>query len=96
MRRNAQLSQVHVLHPVAVDRTEQHGYAFKLGGAPDEMFHAAVRALNLVNSPASIITTDDHEVFERMQQSMTFGEREWIDWTRGFDGEQVGDDAIEA
>ena len=93
---NAQLSQVHVLHPVAVDRTEQHGYAFKLGGAPDEMFHAAVRALNLVNSPASIITTDDHEVFERMQQSMTFGEREWIDWTRGFDGEQVGDDAIEA
>jgi len=91
---NPQLNQIRILHPVTVDRTEQHGYVFKLAGAPDEMFHAAVRALNLVNSPASIITTDDHEVFERMQESMAYGERIWIDWTRGFDGERVADEAV--
>ena len=91
---NPQLNQIRILHPVAVDRTEQHGYVFKLAGAPDEMFHAAVRALNLVNSPASIITTDDHEVFERMQESMAYGERDWIDWTRGFDGERVSEAAV--
>ena len=91
---NPQLNQIRILHPVAVDRTEQHGYVFKLGGAPEPMFHASVRALNLVNSPASIITTDDHEVFERMQESMAYGERDWIDWTRGFDGEHVADSPI--
>ena len=58
------------------------------------MFHAAVRALNLVNSPASIITTDDHEVFERIQESMAYGERDWIDWTRGYDGVRVAEEAI--
>ena len=91
---NPQLSQIRILHPVAVDHTEQHGYVFKLGGAPEAMFHAAVRALNLVNSPASIITTDDHEVFERMQESMAYGERDWIDWTRGLDGERVTDSPV--
>lgn len=91
---NPQLSQLRILHPVAVDRTEQHGYLFKLDGAPDELFHAGIRALNLVNSPASIITTDDHEVFERIQAALAFGDRDWIDWTRGFDGRHVDDEAI--
>ena len=91
---NAQLSQVRILHPVAVDCTEQHGYVFKLAGAPEQMFHAGIRALNLVNSPASIITTDDHEVFERIQESLASGDRRWVDWSRGYDGARVRDNAI--
>jgi hypothetical protein len=29
-----------------------------------------------------------------MQESMAYGERIWIDWTRGFDGERVADEAV--
>ncbi len=91
---NPQLGQIRILHPVSVDRTEQHGYLFKLDGAPDELFRTAVRTLNLVNSPASIVTTDDHEVFERIQQALAYGNRAWVDWTRGLDGNRVTEEPI--
>lgn len=80
---NPVLQQIRTLQPVAVDRTEQHGYIFRLKGAPPEIFRVAVRLLNMANSPASIVTTDDHEVFERIQESLASGERDWVDWSRG-------------
>ena len=85
---NPILQQIRTLQPVAVDRTEQHGYVFRLKGAPDDIFRVAVRLLNMANSPASIVTTDDHEVFERIQESMASGERDWIDWSRGMGHEK--------
>jgi phenylpropionate dioxygenase-like ring-hydroxylating dioxygenase large terminal subunit len=84
---NPRLQQIRILHPVSVDHTEQHGYVLRLGGAPEGMFEAAVRTLNTNNSPASIVTTDDHEVFERIQESLANGESEWVDWSRGLDRE---------
>jgi phenylpropionate dioxygenase-like ring-hydroxylating dioxygenase large terminal subunit len=80
---NPRLQQIRILHPVAADWTEQHGYIVRLKGAPDAMFEAAVRMLNTNNSPASIVTTDDHEVFERIQESLASGATEWLDWSRG-------------
>ncbi len=91
---NPQLQQVRILQPVAVDRTEQHGYIFRLDGAPPELFRIAVRVLNNINSPASIVTTDDHEVFERIQDSLLCGEREWVDWSRGLGAEQPLDSGL--
>lgn len=84
---NPRLQQIRVLHPVAADHTEQHGYILRLGGAPAGMFEAAVRMLNTNNSPSSIVTTDDHEVFERIQESLASGAGEWVDWSRGLDAE---------
>lgn len=80
---NARLAQVRVLHPVGVDCTEQHGYIFRLGGAPQGMFEASVRMVNTNNSPSSIVTSDDHEIFERIQESLATGRAEWVDWSRG-------------
>src|SRR4030095_6211083 len=40
---NSRVAQIRVLQPVAVDCTEQHGYTFRLKGAPEEMFEASVR-----------------------------------------------------
>ena len=85
---NPLLQQIRALQPVAVDRTEQHGYVFRLKGAPEEIFRIAIRLLNMANSPASIVTTDDHEVFERIQESMVSGDRDWIDWSRGMGREK--------
>ena len=89
---NPGLQQIRILHPVAVDRTEQHGYIFRLVGAPDDLFHTSVRVLTSVNSPASIVTTDDHEVFEQIQGSLASGARDWVDWSRGLDLERPVDD----
>jgi phenylpropionate dioxygenase-like ring-hydroxylating dioxygenase large terminal subunit len=85
---NSRLAQIRVLQPVAVDCTEQHGYIFRLKGAPDEMFEATVRMVNTNNSPSSIVTSDDHEIFERIQQVLTAGENEWSDLSRGVDDER--------
>jgi len=84
---NARLAQIRILQPTAADSTEQHGYIFHLGGAPDRMFEASVRMVNANNSPSSIVTSDDHEVFERIQNALTGGASEWLDWTRGIDQE---------
>ena len=80
---NSRLAQIRVLQPVSVDCTEQHGYIFRLKGAPEEMFEEAVRMVNTNNSPSSIVTSDDHEIFERIQQSLVSGGQEWADWSRG-------------
>jgi hypothetical protein len=39
--------------------------------------------VNTNNSPSSIVTTDDHEIFERIQQSLATGAFEWVDLSRG-------------
>jgi phenylpropionate dioxygenase-like ring-hydroxylating dioxygenase large terminal subunit len=80
---NSRLAQIRVLQPVAVDCTEQHGYTFRLAGAPPEMFEASIRMVTTNNSPSSIVTTDDHEIFERIQETLETGDGEWEDWSRG-------------
>jgi phenylpropionate dioxygenase-like ring-hydroxylating dioxygenase large terminal subunit len=82
---NSRLAQIRILQPVAVDCTEQHGYTFRLAGAPEEMFEASIRMVTTNNSPASLVTTDDHEVFERIQETLQTGGAEWEDWSRGLD-----------
>ena len=84
---NSRVAQIRVLHPVSVDCTEQHGYIFRLKGAPEEMFEASVRMVNTNNSPSSIVTSDDHEIFERIQQSLAGGRHEWVDLSRGLEHE---------
>jgi hypothetical protein len=97
---NAQHQQMRVTIPVAVDRTIVRVHCFRLKGAPDEMFHRAVRFLSTLGSPASMIFSDDVEMLERCQQGLTKGgdqnggndcgmDREvWVDFSRGFDSDQ--------
>jgi phenylpropionate dioxygenase-like ring-hydroxylating dioxygenase large terminal subunit len=80
---NSRLAQIRQLQPVSVDCTEQHGYIFRLKGAPEEMFEASVRMVNTNNSPSSIVTSDDHEIFERIQRALQEGRYEWADLSRG-------------
>jgi phenylpropionate dioxygenase-like ring-hydroxylating dioxygenase large terminal subunit len=87
---NSRVAQIRVLQPVSVECTEQHGYTFRLKGAPEEMFEATLRMVNTNNSPSSIVTSDDHEIFERIQQSLATGENEWSDLSRGLEDEPKG------
>jgi phenylpropionate dioxygenase-like ring-hydroxylating dioxygenase large terminal subunit len=88
---NSRVAQIRVLQPVGVDCTEQHGYIFRLKGAFEEMFEFSVRTVNTNNSPSSIVTSDDHEIFERIQHSLAAGRHEWVDLSRGLEQEQAAE-----
>ena len=80
---NAQYQQMRVTIPVSVDRTIVHIHCFRLKGAPDEMFHRAVRFLTTLGSPMSMIFSDDVEMLERCQQGLARDVGPWIDFSRG-------------
>jgi hypothetical protein len=78
--------------PVSVDRTLLHIHCFRLKGAPDEMFHRAVRFLTTLGSPMSMIFSDDVEMLERCQQGLAKDVGPWIDISRGVGMEKSGAD----
>ena len=90
---NAQYQQIRVVQPVAPDRTIVRAMCFRLGGAPEGVFHRAVRFLTNLSSPASMIFADDAEIFEKVQAGLSDGSREWLDQSRGID-EAIGDGRI--
>ena len=86
---NAQYHQLRVVHPIAVDRTLVTSFCFRLAGAPGKIFERAVRFLTNINSPASMIFTDDMEIFERVQLGLRVQGRDWINIERGMTDEHV-------
>jgi phenylpropionate dioxygenase-like ring-hydroxylating dioxygenase large terminal subunit len=89
---NAQYQQMRVTIPLDVDRTMVRIHCFRLKGAPDEMFHRAVRFLSNIGSPASMIFSDDVEMLERCQQGLARDAVAWIDFSRGMDSDERGVD----
>jgi phenylpropionate dioxygenase-like ring-hydroxylating dioxygenase large terminal subunit len=89
---NAQYQQMRVTIPVSVDRTIVHIHCFRLKGAPDEMFHRAIRFLTTLGSPASMIFSDDVEMLERCQQGLAKDVGPWIDFSRGISSDRRGQD----
>ena len=69
---------IRVVRPIDVDTTEVNIYPIWLNGAPDEINHRAVRSLSATHSAASMIQTDDMEVFERAQRSLKSTANEWV------------------
>jgi phenylpropionate dioxygenase-like ring-hydroxylating dioxygenase large terminal subunit len=86
---NAQYHQLRVVRPLAVDRTIVSSYCFRLKGAPEGIFERGVRFLTNLGSPASMIFTDDLEVFGRCQAGLADKTDEWVDVQRGFGRDQA-------
>jgi phenylpropionate dioxygenase-like ring-hydroxylating dioxygenase large terminal subunit len=83
-------SHIRVIRPIAVDKTEIRVYPVRLNGAPDEMYQEVIRYLNITHSPASLIQTDDLEMFRRIQIGVHARGAEWVIFGRGF-GQDVAD-----
>ena len=82
---NAQYQQIRVVHPIAVDRTQITACCFRLKGAPESVFHRTVRFLSTINSPASMIFSDDIEIFARCQSGLSeAGGEGWVNVARGY------------
>ncbi|MSQ72239.1 MAG: ribosomal subunit interface protein [Betaproteobacteria bacterium] len=100
---NIRFQHVRVFEPVSVNRSIVRAFCLRLGGAPEDLFQIAVKFLTSLNSPASMISQDDHEVFNRMQRVLTserhdaLNAAEWINIARGREREQPhADGSIDA
>lgn len=89
---NTQLQQMRVGFPITVDKTVVVSHCFRLKGAPEEMFHRAVRFLSLTSSPASLVFSDDLEMFERCHAALAADGDAWINFQRGYGLEKQGND----
>ncbi len=69
---------IRVVRPIAVDRTEVNIYPIWLDGAPEEMNRRAIRSIAATHSAASMIQTDDVEIFERIQRGLSGPGNEWV------------------
>ena len=81
----SQFRQLRVVHPVAVDRTEVHTYAFRLKGAPRSMFEDTIAFANVTNGTGSPVLTDDLETYGRIGAGVTSEGAEWIQVGRGYE-----------
>jgi phenylpropionate dioxygenase-like ring-hydroxylating dioxygenase large terminal subunit len=78
---------VRVVRPIAPDRTEVRVYPIRLKGAPTELNRALVRYLNVTHSAASLIQTDDVEMFRRIQAGLAGEGGDWVWFNRHFSGD---------
>jgi hypothetical protein len=80
------------VQPLAVDRTLIQAWCFRLKGAPPEMFQRAVRFLTTLSSPASLIFSDDAEIFARCQAGLAQDNNDWLNLERGLTTDQAMSD----
>jgi phenylpropionate dioxygenase-like ring-hydroxylating dioxygenase large terminal subunit len=89
---NSRFQTMRLVQPVAVDRTVITSICFELGGAPPGMFDLALSFLNTASSAASMVASDDLEIFERCQRGMENSGDDWIDLSRGKHQDRVQED----
>jgi len=80
---NARFGAMRIVRPLAVDHTVVDVVCFKLDGAPPEMHDLTLQFVNLAASPASLVASDDLEIFERCQRGLGEPGNDWIDMGRG-------------
>ena len=94
---NSRFQTLRVVQPVAVDRTIVTSMCFRMEGAPPEMFDLSLRFLNTASSPASLVASDDLEIFERCQRGLADPAAAWIDMSRAIGSDaSVGGGALAA
>ncbi len=85
------LGYIKVIQPLAVDRTLSCVYPIRLKGAPPELFHATIRAVNNSNSPANFVLPDDLDMYRGTQDNLDAADEFWIDFGRGAGAETPDD-----
>jgi phenylpropionate dioxygenase-like ring-hydroxylating dioxygenase large terminal subunit len=83
----SQFQQLRVVHPISVNETVVHTYAFRLLGAPDRMFQNTVSFANVVNGTGSLVLTDDLEIYHRIGLGLVSAGKQWLEIGRGYEGD---------
>jgi hypothetical protein len=85
---NSRFAAMRVVQPLAADHTVVEVVCFRLDGAPQEMHELTLQFVNLAASPASLVASDDLEIFERCQRGLQDAASDWIDVRRGALGDR--------
>lgn len=80
---------IRIMNPVSVDCTENIIIPLKLKGAPEEMWHAALKSNNNSHSPSGMVMSDDMEVWIRCQDGLAAQTNDWVIFARGLSEEIV-------
>ncbi|HVQ93171.1 MAG TPA: Rieske 2Fe-2S domain-containing protein [Mycobacteriales bacterium] len=89
-------TQLRVINPLAVDKTEVHLYVYALDGAPEELNEGRYRAHERFYGPSGFGSPDDVEIFVCNQTGVQAGGVDYLLLARGLhrerqvDGEWVG------
>ncbi|HVZ46549.1 MAG TPA: Rieske 2Fe-2S domain-containing protein [Ramlibacter sp.] len=76
-------TQLRVIQPIAVDRTEVTGYAFAPAGEPADQRRKRLRFYEDFFNPSGMATPDDLEIFNRSQQAFAAEHPRFSDMSRG-------------
>jgi len=82
-------SHVRTIRPVSPQLTEIRVYPIRLKGVPDEINRELIRYLNITHSAASLIQTDDTEMFRRAQGGLASEGQDWVWLNRYLNAERV-------
>lgn len=82
------VQNIRVIRPVAVDRFVAETWSFRLKGAPDFMLQRTLLYSRLINSVASMVGPDDHEVYQRAQQGLESDATQWVEMYRQYGQDQ--------
>jgi phenylpropionate dioxygenase-like ring-hydroxylating dioxygenase large terminal subunit len=85
-------SQIRVVRPQLVDRTEVYVYPSLLVGASDAVNERRIRAHEAFYGPAGGGATDDFEIFARVQKGLQASVDPWVLHNRGFGREEIDAD----
>ena len=80
---NSRFAALRIVQPLAADRTMVEVQCFRLEGADAAMHDLTLQFVNLAASPASLVASDDLEIFERCQRGLQSAASNWIDVRRG-------------
>jgi 2-chlorobenzoate 1,2-dioxygenase len=88
----SQFQQLRVVKPLSVDRTLMEIWHFKLKGAPPEFFTRNLSLSNMLNSPSTIISSDDYETWYRCHEGLKAMGNDWVSLHRNA-GQDIVDDS---
>ena len=72
------LQTIRIYRPLAVNRTIQETWTYRLKGAPEELFENSVRYNQMIFSPSSIAGHDDYEAYHRIQHGLQTAGSDWV------------------
>lgn len=81
------LQTIRIYRPLAVNKTIQETWTYKLKGAPDRLLENSVAYNQLIFSPSSIAGHDDYEAYHRIQHGLQTQASDWVSQHR-----YLGDD----
>ena len=72
------LQTIRIYRPIAVNKTIQETWTFRLKGVPEDMLHRSVIYNQTIFSPASIAGNDDYEAYHRIQHGLASQGSDWV------------------